>query len=99
MSDYFQVIAHYQVKAEEVETVAELLRQLADSSRQEPGNLAYEYFQDFSDPAHLVILERYISSDHFTEHRGSPHFRSLGMEQIVPRLESRRVETYQSSPE
>jgi quinol monooxygenase YgiN len=98
MSDYFQVIAHYQVKAGEMEAVAELLRQLADASRQEPGNLAYDYFQDFSDPAHLVILERYISPDHFTAHRESPHFRSLGLEQIIPRLESRRVETYSSSP-
>jgi hypothetical protein len=51
MSDYFQVIAHYQVKAGEIEAVAELLRQLADASRQEPGNLAYDYFQDFSDPS------------------------------------------------
>src|SRR5215207_5087020 len=94
MSDYFQVIAHYQVKAGEIETVSGLLRQLADASRQEPGNLAYDYFQDLSDPAHLVILERYLSPEHFTEHRESSHFRSLGLEQIIPRLESRHVETY-----
>ncbi|SFU11741.1 putative quinol monooxygenase [Arthrobacter sp. ov118] len=98
MSDYFQVIAHYQVKTGEIETVAGLLRKLADASRQEPGNLAYDYFQDFSDPAHLVILERYISAEHFTEHRESPHFRSLGLEQIIPRLESRQVEMYSSPP-
>jgi quinol monooxygenase YgiN len=94
---YLQVIAHYQVRPEEIETVLELLSRLAQASREEPGNLGYEFYQGVEDPGHVVILERYTDEAGLDAHRESDHFRSLGREQIIPRLVSRVVESYQGT--
>lgn len=91
---YFQVIAHYYAKPHETEAVAGLLGQLATASRQEPANLSYEFFQNVNDPAHFVILERYTDAAGFAAHREYEHFKTIGFDQIIPRLENRVVESY-----
>ncbi|MFJ5955343.1 putative quinol monooxygenase [Paenarthrobacter sp. NPDC092416] len=92
---YFQVIAHYYVKPEETETVAELLGQLAEASRQEKANLSYEFFRSVHDSAHFVILERYTDAGGFAKHREYEHFKSIGVQRIIPRLVRREIETYE----
>ena len=42
----------------------------------------------------IVLLERYASRDAFSAHRESPHFNDLVLDQIVPLLDSRVVESY-----
>jgi quinol monooxygenase YgiN len=92
---YLQVIAHYRAKLEEVETVAELLHELSTASRTEEANISYEYFQGVDDKAQFVILERYRDAEGFAAHREHDHFKSIGLAQIIPRLESRLIETYE----
>ncbi|MET1087209.1 MAG: putative quinol monooxygenase [Arthrobacter sp.] len=94
---YLQVIAHYRAKPDEVESVAELLHELSTASRTEKANISYEYFQGVHDKAHFVILERYRDLEGFAAHREQDHFKSIGLGQIIPRLESRLIETYASS--
>ncbi|MGW4091543.1 putative quinol monooxygenase [Nocardia sp. NPDC004750] len=91
---YFQVIAHYHVQPEQLTTVLELLARLRAASRREPANLAYDYFQNADDPTHLVILERYTDAEGFAAHREYDHFRTLGIDGIIPRLDRRQVDTY-----
>ena len=93
---YLQVIAHYRAKSGEVETVANLLDQLSAASRVEEANISYDYFQGVHDKAHFVILERYRDAEGFAAHREQDHFKTIGIGQIIPRLESRLVETYES---
>lgn len=88
-----QVVAINRVTSEELDTIVGLLGELAAASRKEEGNLSYDFFQDLADPAHLAILECYTRAEDFSAHRESRHFRSIGIEQIIPRLKSRDVQT------
>jgi quinol monooxygenase YgiN len=45
-----QAIARYMVPSENREKVLGLLRQLAEESRKEPGNIAFEAFENIDDP-------------------------------------------------
>ena len=92
---YFQVIAHYHVRNGEEDVVAGFLNELAAASRTEVANLSYDYFRSLEDPGHFVILERYTDEAGFAAHRESAHFERFGFQQIIPRLEHRRVESYE----
>jgi hypothetical protein len=89
-----QVIARYTVTFGNELEVESLLAQLADATRAEPGNLSFAIYRQLDDERELVLLERYASLDAFTAHRATSHFNDLVLGQIVPRLDSRVVETY-----
>jgi hypothetical protein len=89
-----QVIARYTVTFGNELEVESLLTQLADATRAEPGNLSFATYRQLNDERELVLLERYASLDAFTAHRATRHYQDLVLEQIVPRLDSRVVETY-----
>lgn len=88
------VIARYTISAGREEEVLALLPELARQSRTEPDNLAFEAFRNLEDERSVVLLERYASPESLDAHRDTPHFRRLVVEQIIPRLDSRVVETY-----
>lgn len=92
----FEVVATYTTLAGNETAVLEHLRALAQASRQEPGNLRYEYFQGIEDPSRIVILETYRTSEDFEAHRQTPHFQQLGVEGIIPLLQNRTVSTFES---
>ncbi|MDR6686534.1 quinol monooxygenase YgiN [Arthrobacter sp. 1088] len=92
---HFQVIAHYHAVTQEIEDVAGLLDKLTEASRQEEANLAYDYFQSVNDPGHFVILEKYTDAAGFAAHRTYEHFKTMAIGQILPRLKSRTIETYE----
>lgn len=92
----FTVIAHYIAKPEHADEVATLLPQLAKLSRTEPGNESYRISRDLDEPAKFIIVEKYGSSDDFAAHRETEHFQSIGIGQIIPLLEDRQVETFES---
>jgi quinol monooxygenase YgiN len=96
---HFQVIAHYVAQADQVRSVLDLPAELAQASRLEPANLSYEFFQGGEDPAHIVILERYVDAEGFAEHRDSEHFQRIGVGQIIPKLAKRNVDSYVGSTE
>ena len=96
-SKYFQVIAHYFPQPDEVQNVLGLLSGLAAASRTEEANLSYEFFRGEEDPVHIVILERYTDAAGFAAHREYDHFKTIGLGQIIPKLASRRVESYEGS--
>jgi quinol monooxygenase YgiN len=89
-----QVIARYRISAGQEEEVHALLARLARASRDEPDNLAFEAFRNLDDSRSVVLLERYASRDALDAHRETPHFQALVVDQIIPRLDSRVVETY-----
>jgi uncharacterized protein len=89
-----QVIARYTVTFGNELEVESLLSQLADATRAEPGNLSFATYRQLDDERKLVLLERYASLDAFTAHRATSHYNDLVLGQIVPRLDSRVVETF-----
>jgi quinol monooxygenase YgiN len=87
-----QAIARYIVREQDHDRVLTLLRELARQSRKEPGNIAFDIFENIDEPTRIVLLERYRSREAFAAHRETPHFHTLVLEQIVPLLVERTVE-------
>jgi quinol monooxygenase YgiN len=59
---------------EDREEVAELLRQLTEASRKEPGCISYIPHRVEGDPDAVLIYEQYMDSVAADSHRQSPHF-------------------------
>jgi quinol monooxygenase YgiN len=89
-----QVIARHRMKDGMQEQVLALLPQLVEAARAEPGNVAFVAYRQLDDERNYVLLERYASREAFEEHRRTPHFKDIVLDQIVPRLESRTIECY-----
>jgi quinol monooxygenase YgiN len=94
-----QVIARYVVPEENHDRVLDLLRAVADESRQEPGNVSFDVFENVDDPTRVVLLERYSSREAFAAHRATPHFHDLVLAQIVPLLNERAIEELDATGE
>ena len=90
-----QVIARYRVREGHLDEVLGLLREMAEASRREPGNLSYVAYQAIDDPRDVVLLERYRSPADFAAHRETEHFTRIVLGRIVPLLESRVAETFE----
>ena len=89
-----QVIARYTISAGHEDEVLGLLAQAAEAARGEPGNVSFQVYREVGNDREVVLLERYDSPESFAAHRETPHFRELVQGKIIPRLDSRGVETY-----
>lgn len=95
----FQVIADYRLREGTEEVVLGHLARLAAASRTEPANISYEFFRDAEEPAHVVVLERYVDAAGFDAHLKSEHFEAIGKTEIIPRLATRTVRVYEGTGE
>ena len=91
-----QVIARWTVQEGRVDDVLELLREVAEASRREPGNLSFVAYQAVEDPRQVVLLERYRSAADFATHREHEHFTRIVLGRILPLLESGGAETFEA---
>jgi quinol monooxygenase YgiN len=94
-----QAIARYVVPKENRDQVLGLLRELATESRQEPGNISFDVYENVDDRSRVVLLERYESREAFALHRETPHFHALVLAKIVPLLTERMVEELDAADE
>lgn len=85
------VFAKWQVKQDNLPTVLALLKQVAQKTREEKGNLVYKFHQSISDANLILLYEGYIDDVAAEEHRNSGHFQEIVIESIVPLLENREV--------
>jgi (4S)-4-hydroxy-5-phosphonooxypentane-2,3-dione isomerase len=76
------------------QAVQDALRELAEHSRGEPGNLAYIPYRDPDDPTYFGILEVYADEEARDAHLNSPHFRELALGIAIPLLAERRRHSY-----
>jgi quinol monooxygenase YgiN len=88
----YVVIARWTAKEGEEDAVAAALGNLIRPSRAEPGNLAYVVHRDPADPRRFVVYESYADEAAYEAHAASEHFRRHGLEDGIPRLESRERE-------
>jgi quinol monooxygenase YgiN len=94
MSTTFNVVARYRTKPGTTEKILKHLDTMAARTREEPGNISYEYFRGVEDDRKIVILESYHSANDFDLHKQTQHFLTIGAVHIIPELESRTVSTY-----
>jgi quinol monooxygenase YgiN len=71
------------------EAVRDILRQLGESSRQEPGIIDYTTHVDSDNPREFFIYEKYHDAEGLEAHQQTAHFKELVLKQAIPLLESR----------
>ena len=83
--------AKWQVKEGQLNTVLNLLTEVAKKSIEEKGNLFYKVHQSNSDPNTLILFEGYTDGSAVEEHRNSTYFQNIVIGKIIPMLENREV--------
>lgn len=85
------VHAKWQVKEGKLDAVLHLMKEAAEKSTQEEGNLFYKLHQSQSNEHTLILFEGYKDASSVDAHRNSEHFKNIVLEQVVPLLEDREV--------
>ena len=85
------IYAKWQVKEGKLDTILDLMKEVAEKSSKEEGNLFYNLHQSQQDENTLILFEGYTDKDAVEIHRNSEYFKNLVLEKIVPLLESREV--------
>ncbi|WP_371786359.1 putative quinol monooxygenase [Streptosporangium subroseum] len=88
-----QVIARLTISAGNQGKVLPLLRQITEAVRSEPG-ISFVPHRQLDDDREIVVLERYVSREAFAAHQAAPHFKHIVIDQIIPLLDGRVVESY-----
>ena len=65
------------VTADKRAKVLELLAELTAASQKENGNLRYQYYLHQTDPAQIVICERWENAAVLAAHEATKHFTTL----------------------
>ena len=90
----YVVTARWTAKVGEEEAVARCVRLLIEPSRAEPGNRFYQPHRDPENPRVFFFYEQYEDEAAYAAHGASAHFQRLGVEDAIPRLESRERAFY-----
>jgi quinol monooxygenase YgiN len=90
----YVVIARWTAEPGEEQEVERAIRALIEPSRAEPGMLLYQAHRDPEDRRVFCFYEQYLDEAAYRAHGDSEHFRKLGHEDALPRLESRERSFY-----
>ncbi|MGO1510998.1 MAG: putative quinol monooxygenase [Actinomycetaceae bacterium] len=82
---YF-IVVRYTVRPESVEEWPEIVREFTEKTRQEPGNLFFEWSRSVERPDEYVLVEGF-TDDGAAPHVSSEHF-AAGLEAMRPHLVS-----------
>ncbi len=85
-------IVRMRFAAEDRDNVNDILRQLAEASRQEPGCVTYIPHTVEDDPAVVVIYEQYRDRAASEFHRTTPHFKKFAVGGLYQLMRQREVE-------
>jgi quinol monooxygenase YgiN len=88
------VIADTSCGPGDAERFGEILLRFARASRSEPGCLDYGVFRSVEQPERYLSVEKYADSPAFEAHRDSPHFRDIGMAELLPLATARDVRVF-----
>jgi quinol monooxygenase YgiN len=91
----FVVVARWSARAGEAEKVKEILRELVQECRKEPGVLQFTAHWSRDDPNAFLLYEQYESEQAFLEHQKTDHFKRLVLEGAVPLLTHRERPAYE----
>lgn len=83
------VTAFWEARPEEVDTLKGIIRKFLPQAQAEPGVLAFQIHQSLTEPTKFFFYEVFKDEAAFAEHSNAPHFKTLIVEQAVPRLAKR----------
>lgn len=85
-------IIRMQFSPEDREKVAEILRELALASRQEPGCVSYIPHTAEDDPNTVLLYEQYRDRAAWDFHRTTPHFQKFAVGGLYQLMRAREVQ-------
>lgn len=74
------IVVKFPVKPEYADTWLEKVASFTQDTRNEPGNLWYEWSRSVEDPNTFVLVEAFEDGDAPAEHVGSAHFQRATQE-------------------
>ena len=83
------VTAFWEAKPGEVDALVGIIKKFLPQAQAEPGVLAFQIHQSLTEPTKFFFYEVFRDEAAFAEHSQAEHFKSLILEQAVPRLAKR----------
>lgn len=68
------IVVKWRPKQEYLETFPEAVAEFTEATRNEPGNLFFEWSRSLDDPSEYVLVEGFRDGDAGAAHVGSAHF-------------------------
>jgi quinol monooxygenase YgiN len=85
-------LIRFKFASEDRTEIAEMLRNLADASRREPGCTGFFPHQLQEDPDTVLIYERYRDEEAMAAHRNSAHFKKYVVGGLYQKMRERSLE-------
>jgi quinol monooxygenase YgiN len=85
-----KVISHVTAAPHEIGPLLELLDKVAGATRQEPGCISYEVFENVQDPTDITVISDFTDQPAYEEHFGQPYM--LDMLAELPSLTTGEIE-------
>lgn len=83
---YF-IVVKFKTKPEYTEQFMDLVGPFTAKTREEPGNLWFDWSRSVEDPAEFVLVEAFLDDEAAGVHVNSDHFKA-GLDSMRPALES-----------
>lgn len=87
-------IVHIRVKPEHRQAFVQATEQNRDASRQEPGNLRFDFLQSREDPERFVLYEAYENDEAARAHKETDHYQRWKAEVEEMMAEPRRGDPF-----
>ncbi|HET6306918.1 MAG TPA: antibiotic biosynthesis monooxygenase family protein [Rhodopila sp.] len=84
----------WEVRDGETEAAADIIARFAPEARKEPGLELLMVNQCTTNPSQFLFYEVFTDAAAFEAHQQTPHFRTLILEQAIPRLKHRERVQY-----
>ena len=85
----FVLAVTWTAKAGNETRVRDILEELGEASRAEPGVVTYTTHVDPDNPREFFIYEKYHDEDGLAAHQETEHFQRLVLREAIPLLEAR----------
>lgn len=92
----YVVTATWTAELGQEDIVRDAIDKLTPPSRQEPGNLFYQAYQDSSEPSVFRLFEIYEDEAAYAAHGASDHFAEYGHGLAIPVLANRERAFYET---
>ena|ERR1700749_2187122 len=84
----------WKAKEGEADAAAEIIARFAPEARKEPGLELLMVNQSATDPRQFLFYEVFRDAASFEAHQETPHFKTMILEEALPRLQTRERVQY-----
>jgi quinol monooxygenase YgiN len=92
----YVLVARMTAREGEQDRAAELIRELVQATRREPGNELYIPHRDPENPRVFLLYEQYRNEAAFKEHGETEHFQKLAAGELFGLMEERERNFYET---